>query len=102
FSPPESAVEVRLSRRDGRVGIAVADQGPGVPPDELDRLFRPFERTRVRSTAGEKSTGLGLAIVKRIVEGHRGEIRVESGPEGGSTFLVTLPEQGLEGAWPRS
>lgn len=102
FSPPESVVEVRLSRGDGRVGVAVADQGPGVPPDELDRLFRPFERTRVRSTAGEKSTGLGLAIVKRIVEGHRGEIRVESGPEGGSTFLVTLPEQGLEGAWPRS
>jgi signal transduction histidine kinase len=102
FSPPESTVEVRLSRADGGVVVAVADQGPGVPPDELDRLFRPFERTRVRSTAGEKSTGLGLAIVKRIVEGHRGEIRVESGPAGGSTFLVTLPEKGLEGAWPRS
>jgi signal transduction histidine kinase len=102
FSPPDSAVEVRLSKGDGRVVLAVADQGPGVPPDELERLFRPFERTRVRSTAGEKSTGLGLAIVKRIVEGHRGEIRVEGGPEGGSVFLVTLPEKGLEGAWPRS
>lgn len=102
FSPPGSTVEVRLSREDGRVVVAVADQGPGVPPDELDRLFRPFERTRVRSTAGEKSTGLGLAIVKRIVEGHRGEIRVESGPAGGSTFVVMLPEKGLEGAWPKS
>lgn len=103
FSPPGSTVEVRLTRGDGRVVIAVADQGPGVPPDELDRLFRPFERTRVRSTAGEKSTGLGLAIVKRIVEGHHGEIRVESGPGGkGSAFVVTLPERGLEGAWPRS
>ncbi len=102
FSPPGSTVEVRLARGDGRVTAAVADQGPGVPPDELDALFRPFERTRVRSTAGEKSTGLGLAIVKRIVEGHRGEIRVENRPEGGSVFLVTLPELGLEGAWPRS
>ncbi len=102
FSPPGSTVEVRLSRRDGRAAVAVADQGPGVPPEELDRLFRPFERTRVRSTAGEKSTGLGLAIVKRIVEGHQGEIRVESGPEGGSVFVVTLPEKGLEGAWPGS
>lgn len=102
FSPPGSTVEVRLARGDSRVTAAVADQGPGVPPDELDALFRPFERTRVRSTAGEKSTGLGLAIVKRIVEGHRGEIRVENRPEGGSVFLVALPELGLEGAWPRS
>ncbi len=102
FSPPGAAVEVRLCRQDGRVTIAVADHGPGVPPDELGKLFRPFERTRVRSTAGEKSTGLGLAIVKRIVEGHGGEIRVENGPERGATFVVALPERGLEGAWPIS
>jgi len=103
FSPPGSTVEVSVTGLgEDRVEIAIADQGPGVPPDELDKLFRPFERTRVRSTAGEKSTGLGLAIVKRIVEGHRGEIRVESGPEGGTTFRVSLPREGLERTWPRS
>jgi len=103
FSPPGSSVEVRLAPgEEGRVVLAVADQGPGVPPDELDRLFRPFERTRVRSTGGEKSTGLGLAIVKRIVEGHGGAIRVENRPEGGAVFSVSLPERGVEGTWPRS
>jgi len=102
FSPSGTSVEVSVEAAGDRVEIAVADQGPGVPRDELDKLFRPFERTRVRSTAGEKSTGLGLAIVKRIVEGHRGEIRAESGPEGGTAFRVSLPGEGLERAWPRS
>jgi signal transduction histidine kinase len=62
----------------------------------MEKLFRPFERTRVRSTAGEKSTGLGLAIVKSIVTGHGGEIRVESEPGRGTTFHVLLPAGPLE------
>jgi signal transduction histidine kinase len=59
--------------------------------EQMERLFRPFERTRVRSTGGEKSTGLGLAIVKSIVSGHHGEIRVESEPGQGTIFHVLLP-----------
>ncbi len=102
FSPSGSAVEIRLAREGGRVTLAVADRGPGVPADEFDALFRPFERTRVRSTGGETSTGLGLAIVQRIVEGHGGEIRVSDRPSGGAVFLVALPEKGVEGTWPRS
>ncbi|HEX6898112.1 MAG TPA: HAMP domain-containing sensor histidine kinase [Thermoanaerobaculia bacterium] len=102
FSPPGSAVDVGVTVAADSVTISVRDRGPGVPADELDRLFRPFERTRVRSTAGEKGTGLGLAIVKRIVEGHRGEIRVESEAGRGSTFYVSLPRRGLEGGWPGS
>lgn len=102
FSPPGSAVDVRVTAGPDAVTLSVEDRGPGVPPDELDKLFRPFERTRVRSTGGEKGTGLGLAIVKRIVEGHRGEIRVESEAGRGSTFQVSLPRRGLEVGWPRS
>ncbi|HEV2844430.1 MAG TPA: HAMP domain-containing sensor histidine kinase [Thermoanaerobaculia bacterium] len=102
FSPPGSTVDVRVTVGADAVTLSVEDRGPGVPPDELDKLFRPFERTRVRSTAGEKGTGLGLAIVKRIVEGHRGEIRVESEGGRGSTFHVSLPRRGLEVGWPRS
>lgn len=102
FSPSGNAVDVHVTVGADAVTLSVEDRGPGVPADELDKLFRPFERTRVRSTAGEKGTGLGLAIVKRIVEGHRGSIRVESEAGRGSTFHVTLPRGGLEGAWPRS
>jgi signal transduction histidine kinase len=96
FSPPESTVEVRLAAapEDGWIVLSVADQGEGLPlheVDQMEKLFRPFERTRVRSTGDEKSTGLGLAIVKSIVTGHRGEIRVESEPGQGATFHVRLP-----------
>jgi signal transduction histidine kinase len=98
FSPPGSAVDVRVTVAADAVTLSVEDRGPGVPADELDKLFRPFERTRVR----EKGTGLGLAIVKRIVEGHRGRIRVESEAGRGSTFHVSLPRRGLEAGWPRS
>lgn len=91
FSPPGSPVEVRVSVESPFAIIAVADQGPGIPKEELGRLFRPFGRTSVQSTAGEKSTGLGLAIARRIVEGHGGRIWVESEVGRGSTFRVALP-----------
>jgi signal transduction histidine kinase len=95
FSPPGSTVEVRLAPDgDEWVVLSVTDQGEGIPlheVDQMEKLFSPFERTRVRSTGGEKSTGLGLAIVKSIVAGHQGEIRVESEPGQGTTFHVLLP-----------
>ncbi|HEY9422623.1 MAG TPA: HAMP domain-containing sensor histidine kinase, partial [Thermoanaerobaculia bacterium] len=65
FSPPGSPVDVRVTAGADAATLSVADRGPGVPADELDKLFRPFVRTRIRSTGGEKGTGLGLAIVKR-------------------------------------
>jgi len=91
FSPPGSRVEVKLARFDERVIISVTDEGPGISPEELEKLFRPFERGRAQSTAGEKSTGLGLAIVKRIITGHGGDIRVESATGKGAVFSVSLP-----------
>ncbi len=114
FSPPGSAVEVRLAverpaEARGRLLLTVADQGPGVPVDELERLFRPFVSHRARGTAGEKCTGLGLAIVQRIVEGHGGTIGVENRDGGGAIFCVSLPLDAPEpargggtGTWPRS
>lgn len=91
YSPPGSTVEVRLAAADGGASIAVRDQGQGIAAEEMDRLFQPFKTGPSRGTAGEKSAGLGLAIVKRIVEGHRGAIRVEPANGGGSEFQVFLP-----------
>lgn len=94
FSPRGSTVEVGAEDRGDGVVLRVRDQGPGVPADELDKLFRPFGRTRVQASGGEKSTGLGLAIVKKVVEGHGGKIQVESAPGEGTTFYVSLPKEG--------
>ena len=91
FSYPGTVVAVELNRTDSSVVISVKDQGQGIPAEEMDRLFKPFQKTSVRSTGGEPSTGLGLAIAKRIVDGHAGEIWAESKPGAGSTFYVRLP-----------
>jgi SAM-dependent methyltransferase len=73
--------------------IAVADNGPGIDPALLSRVFEPFVTTKATGDglAGKRGMGLGLAIVKRIVEGHRGAITVTSEPGRGTTFLVHLP-----------
>jgi signal transduction histidine kinase len=91
FSLPGSMVRVSASRVNGSVVVTVGDRGPGIPSEELDRLFKPFSRTSVRSTAGERSTGLGLAISRKIVEAHGGRIWAESEVGMGSTFSFSLP-----------
>jgi two-component system, sensor histidine kinase and response regulator len=92
FSSPGTSMVVRVKSLRDRVEFSVHDEGPGIPREELSRLFRPFSTTSVRATSGERSTGLGLAIARRIVEGHGGEITVESQVGKGSIFRVTLPK----------
>ncbi|MBF0423520.1 MAG: hybrid sensor histidine kinase/response regulator [Magnetococcales bacterium] len=92
FSPPGKGVEVRVGRDEGGVWLAVADEGPGIAAVDRDRLFGAFQKLSARPTAKEKSTGLGLAIVKKIVDGHRGEIRLDSEPGQGAVFTIRLPD----------
>jgi PAS domain S-box-containing protein len=96
FSAPDTVVTVQASRVNGTVVVSVRDHGQGIPAEELDKLFKPFSKTSVRGTAGEKSTGLGLAICRKIVEGHHGRIWAESEPGKGSTFSFVLPAAGKE------
>lgn len=91
FSQSRTTVRVSLNCVDGAVHLSVADAGPGIPATELNNLFRPFSRTSVKTTHGEKSTGLGLVIVKKVVDAHGGRIEVESEPGRGTTFTVVLP-----------
>ncbi|HMJ32817.1 MAG TPA: CHASE domain-containing protein [Baekduia sp.] len=82
-------VAARARHRDGRWEIAVSDNGIGIEPRFHDRVFGLFQRLH---TAEEyPGTGMGLAIVKKIVESNGGNVRVESVPGEGATFLVTLP-----------
>ncbi|MDQ1375087.1 MAG: hypothetical protein QOJ09_2425 [Actinomycetota bacterium] len=68
------------------VELAVSDEGIGVPPHEMRRIFEPFHRGE-----GSRSSGVGLAICKAVVEAHGGSIQVARTPGGGATFIVTLP-----------
>ena len=76
---------------DGRLEIFVRDDGPGIPPEALDRVFERFYRVDKARSRDQGGTGLGLAIVKHIVQAHGGEVRCESEPGKGATFFFTLP-----------
>ena len=81
-----------MGARGGRNAVAVRDEGPGLSPEDVARLFGRFQRLSAKPTAGESSTGLGLSIAKRIVELHGGFIQTESGGPGrGATFTILLP-----------
>jgi signal transduction histidine kinase len=85
FSEEGSSVVVATSRGRGEVAISVLDNGPGIPPDVLGSLFKPFFTTR------HSGTGLGLSITRGIAEGHGGRIEVDSSPGEGSSFRLVLP-----------
>lgn len=93
-SPPGGTVTVEVLRAGPGVELTVADEGPGIPPGERERIFEPFTRLPGvrRDRAG--GTGLGLAIARRIVAAHHGAIRVADAPRGGAAFVVTIPSGG--------
>ncbi len=74
----------------GRIVMSVADRGPGIPEDELERVFEKFQRG-TQTQYNVPGAGLGLAIVREIVHVHGGEIRAESRPGGGAVFRFSLP-----------
>ncbi|MEM9176087.1 MAG: HAMP domain-containing sensor histidine kinase [Myxococcota bacterium] len=86
-------IEVRIEAVSDGFRIDVDDNGPGIEPEDRERIFDPFRTAgTVRKTVeGKKSSGLGLAIVRKIVESHRGRIHVEEAPIGGAGFRVWLP-----------
>ena len=91
FSTPGTTITVVLSEDATHQTISVQDQGPGIPPDEMNMLFQSFGKTSVRPTGGEKSTGLGLAICRKIIEAHKGTVSAANREGGGADFWITLP-----------
>jgi len=91
FSWPDTEISIEVRKEDDFIVTGIIDQGQGIPFDEISNIFKPFQKTSVKATAGERSTGLGLAITKKIVEGHGGKISVESTVGKGTKFYFTLP-----------
>lgn len=93
YSPEKVAVRVRLSvEHDAWIRVSVTDQGIGIPPAHLKRIFRRFYRVPTRSVLRTKGTGLGLYLVRTIARQHGGDTRAESAGEGhGATISLELP-----------
>jgi signal transduction histidine kinase len=92
YSPIGGNISVAVTHEEANTIIRVVDQGPGLSPEDLGRLFGRFQRLSAKPTGGESSTGLGLSIVKRIIDMHGGEVTAASdGPGRGSTFTILLP-----------
>jgi len=92
YSPIGGKITVLVMHEGKNTVIRIADEGAGLSPEDLGRLFGRFQRLSAKPTAGESSTGLGLSIVKRIIDMHGGQVTADSaGPGQGSTFTVTLP-----------
>ena len=90
-SPHDSAVVLAAARRNGGVRYEVRDEGPGIPPEEIDRVFERFYRSDRGRSHDEGGSGLGLAIARWIVELHGGTIRVEGEEPTGCRIVVDLP-----------
>ncbi|WP_111552315.1 SpoIIE family protein phosphatase [Kitasatospora sp. SolWspMP-SS2h] len=87
----EGTVRVRVRERDGRALVTVEDTGVGVPAAELPRLFDRFHRVENSRARSHEGSGIGLALVKELVELHGGTITVDSVPDRGTSFTVSLP-----------
>jgi len=92
YSPIGGKITVSVNHEGSNTVVRISDEGAGLSPEDLGRLFGRFQRLSAKPTAGESSTGLGLSIVKRIIDMHGGHVTADSaGPGQGSTFTVTLP-----------
>jgi two-component system, OmpR family, phosphate regulon sensor histidine kinase PhoR len=90
FGRSGDTVRIEAGRVEGFALLKVVDAGPGIPPEEAQRIFEPFHR--IDDARKQKpGAGLGLAIARRIVESHGGRIWAERRPQGGSVFAFTLP-----------
>jgi two-component system sensor histidine kinase KdpD len=89
FTPPEGKVELGAKRDGDWVQVWVADNGPGIPFADQDRIFDKF--TRLKGEEGPSGLGVGLAFCRLAVQGHGGRVWVESKPGHGAKFLLNLP-----------
>ncbi len=98
FSPRESEVRVRWNHDSEYATLEVADQGPGIPNDKLEKIFEPFTQLANPMTRDQGGAGLGLTISRGIVKALGGRIWVESEPGAGARFLVQLRVAGMPAA----
>jgi two-component system, OmpR family, heavy metal sensor histidine kinase CusS len=95
FTPQNGSIQIALSKRDADFEVAVSDDGCGIAPEHLPRIFDRFYRAD--SSRGSDGAGLGLALVKSIVDLHGGSVRIESALNRGTTVILTFPSRNMAG-----
>ena len=90
FTPAGGSVSTMLTLQDGQLSIRVTDSGPVIPEGEREKIFEPFYRGSQGRRIVE-GMGLGLSIAREIIQAHGGEIKVESTPGSGTSFILQLP-----------
>ena len=91
YTPPDGTIRISIGASAGRVRVAIADEGPGIPPEARERIFEKFATVPTGIDRSYHSSGLGLAFCKLAVEAHEGTIGVDVGEHGGSVFWFELP-----------
>jgi signal transduction histidine kinase len=91
LAPSGSRIRLATGSEDDRAWIAVADEGPGIAPEDQAHVFDRFWRADKARARADGGTGLGLAIVRQIAESHGGQVRLQSKPGVGSSFVIWLP-----------
>jgi signal transduction histidine kinase len=94
---PGGYAEIATGTRDGRAFVSITNSGPAVPPEEIERLFQPFQRLGSARTSHNNGHGLGLSIVHAIASAHRAELSVSARPDGGLAIEVSFPPAGGAG-----
>ena len=91
FSPPLSEVRCAVGVRGATASVTVSDRGPGIPPEQVPKLFTRFGRIDVPGAAGTRGAGLGLYIARELARMHGGDVTVQTTPGSGSVFELSLP-----------
>ena len=91
YGPEGSTIRCEVSREGGHWMMTVHDQGPGIPPEQIQKLFKPFERLNQQAVGSPAGSGLGLAFVHTVMQRHGGSIACTSTLGQGSTFTIRLP-----------
>jgi signal transduction histidine kinase len=93
FIPEGGEITVETRAEGGMLRVCVSDDGPGIAPEELPRVFERFYKGDPSRNEDKKGSGLGLSIVKEIIRAHGGRITAENNPGGGCVFAFTLPKE---------